>query len=161
MTKLDYCSFPVVRNCVTSNLRSFNVNANLLIYLSKSCSWFSITPLTVALNQKEFANSKRLRNARSALISRQLVRVTYSFPHKILSEVMPSAQVLEVLLSFQLVPINIHHWHLRIHRTIVTKSLRIWKKITKWKHNIVLLFYITKSKIIMSFLSVLSAVASV
>ena len=89
MTKLDYCSFPVVRNCVTFNLRSFNINANLLIYLSKSCSWFSITPLTVALNQKEFANSKRLQNARSALISRQLVRVTCSFPQRLLSKVMP------------------------------------------------------------------------
>ena len=158
MTKLDYCSFPVVQNCVTFNLRSFNINANLLIYSSKSCSWFSITPLTVALNQKEFANSNRLQNARSALISRQLVRVTYSFPHRILSKVMPSAQVLEVLLSFQLVPINIHHC-LRVHRMIVTKRLRIWKKITKWKHYLVLLVHITKSKIILSFLSMLSAVA--
>ena len=40
------------------------------------------------------------------------------------------ARVLEVNLSFQLVPINIHHWYLRIHRMIVTKRLRIWKKIS-------------------------------
>ena len=126
MTELDYCSFPVVRNCVTFNLRSFNINANLLIYSSKSCSWFSITPLAVALNKKEFANSKRLQNARSTLLSRQLVRVTQT-------PIKSDAQVLVVLLSFQLVPINIHHWHLRIHRTIVTKSLRIWKKDYKMK----------------------------
>ena len=136
MTKLDYCSFPVVQNCVTFNLRSFNINANLLIYLSKSCSWYPITPLTVALNKKEFANSKRLQNARSTLLSRQLVRVTQT-------PIKSCAQVLVVLLSFQLVPINIHHWHLRIHRMIVTKRLRICKKLTKWKHYLVLLVQIT------------------